>query len=108
MTWLAAEMLPGTPSGLLSAWRDSLSSSHRLVFTHCDLGQQNIIIRDGKVVALVDWEFSGWYPEHWEFCKFFGRSARGRDWFDYAPVIFRETYYKELLLLQFCYRYQRP
>lgn len=38
-------------------------------FTHGDLGVQNILIRDGKIVAILDWECSGWYPEYWEYTK---------------------------------------
>ena len=34
-------------------------------FTHADLAPRNIMIRDGRVVAIVDWAFSGWYPEYW-------------------------------------------
>ena len=38
-------------------------------FTHGDLGVQNILMRDGKVVAILDWERSEWYPEYWEYTK---------------------------------------
>lgn len=38
-------------------------------FTHGDLGVQNILVRDGKIVAIIDWECSGWYPEYWEYTK---------------------------------------
>lgn len=106
--WLAAETLSGTPSKLLLEFRQRLPSTHRIVFTHGDLGQQNIIVRDNKVVALVDWESAGWFPEYWDFCKFFARSAASKDWFDYAAVIFPETYFDELLRHQFLYRYLRP
>jgi aminoglycoside phosphotransferase (APT) family kinase protein len=29
----------------------------------------NILIRDGHVVGILDWEMAGWYPEYWEWCK---------------------------------------
>ena len=29
----------------------------------------NIIVRNEHVVAIIDWEMSGWYPEYWEFVK---------------------------------------
>lgn len=44
-------------------------------FTHGDLGVQNILVRDGKVVAIIDWECSGWYPEYWEYTKAHYNSA---------------------------------
>jgi aminoglycoside phosphotransferase len=37
------------------------------VFTHGDLNPYNILVREGKVVGLIDWEFSGWYPHYWEY-----------------------------------------
>nr|POE47192.1 hypothetical protein CFP56_00524 [Quercus suber] len=38
-------------------------------FTHGDLASLNILMRKGKVVALIDWECAGWYPEYWEYTK---------------------------------------
>lgn len=37
------------------------------VFTHGDLNPFNIVVRGEKVVGLIDWEFSGWYPHYWEY-----------------------------------------
>ncbi|KAK4638138.1 hypothetical protein CLAFUW4_02320 [Fulvia fulva] len=37
------------------------------VFTHGDLNPFNILVRDDKVVAIIDWEFAGWYPNYWEY-----------------------------------------
>jgi hypothetical protein len=30
------------------------------------LHPRNLIVRDGKIVAVVGWQFAGWYPEDWE------------------------------------------
>ena len=35
--------------------------------THGDLSSSNIIIKNNKVVGLLDWEMAGWYPDYWEF-----------------------------------------
>lgn len=37
------------------------------VYTHGDLNPSNILVRKSKVVGIIDWEFSGWYPPYWEF-----------------------------------------
>ncbi|WXC64563.1 hypothetical protein SNK03_010373 [Fusarium graminearum] len=37
------------------------------VFTHGDLSPFNIMVRDGRVVSIIDWEFAGWYPYYWEY-----------------------------------------
>ncbi|GLA67827.1 hypothetical protein AtubIFM55763_000076 [Aspergillus tubingensis] len=42
---------------------------HNIVFTHGDFRHPNIMVDDGNVTGIVDWEFSGWFPEHWEFVK---------------------------------------
>lgn len=48
---------------------ESHSRHHETRFTHADLAPRNIIARDGKIAAIVDWGFAGWYPEYWEFTK---------------------------------------
>lgn len=40
-----------------------------IVMTHNDLDPRNILIQGSWVVALLDWELSGYYPEYWEYCK---------------------------------------
>jgi hypothetical protein len=45
------------------------SRHYRTCFSHSDLAQRSIIVDDGKIVAIIDWAFSGWYPEYWEFTK---------------------------------------
>ncbi|KAJ5563650.1 hypothetical protein N7535_008814, partial [Penicillium sp. DV-2018c] len=64
-----------------------LSQSHEIVFTHGDLRPQNIMIKEGSVVAIIDWELSGWYPEYWEFAKAFLIWRWQNDWTDYLMKI---------------------
>lgn len=66
-----AKLIGTTPTEINDALRSQLRTDHRIVFSHGDLSQQNIIIKDMKVAALVDWEFAGWFPEYWEYIKFF-------------------------------------
>lgn len=44
-------------------------------FTLGDLGPQNTLVRGSNVVAIIDWECSGWYPEYWEYTKAHYNSA---------------------------------
>ena len=106
--WLMAGTLDATPSNLLQEFRKRLRKDHRIVLTHGDFAQQNIIVKNGKVVALVDWQCAGWFPEYWDFIKFFARPARSKDWYQYANEIFSESYFDELFLYQFLSRYQQP
>ncbi|EIM82678.1 kinase-like protein [Stereum hirsutum FP-91666 SS1] len=39
---------------------------YRTVFTHGDIAPRNVLVKSGKIVALIDWENAGWCPEWWE------------------------------------------
>ncbi|EIM81361.1 kinase-like protein [Stereum hirsutum FP-91666 SS1] len=49
--------------------RAQMVDSHRIVFTHGDLAPRNIMVKGDVVTGIIDWEHSGWYPEHWEYIK---------------------------------------
>lgn len=51
-----------------------------IVLTHNDLHPRNIIVRDGKVVAIIDWELAGFYPEYWEYVKAWYRAGFDEPW----------------------------
>ncbi|EPS43124.1 hypothetical protein H072_2871 [Dactylellina haptotyla CBS 200.50] len=53
---------------------------HTIVFTHADFRPANIMVKDGHVVGIIDWEMSGWYPEWWEFAKAFFIWQFQNDW----------------------------
>ncbi|KAK3290383.1 kinase-like domain-containing protein [Chaetomium fimeti] len=60
------------PSELPDPCRERLPDDAPVVFTHGDLHPSNIMVSADspcKVVAIVDWHQSGWYPDYWEFCK---------------------------------------
>ncbi|SPJ79289.1 uncharacterized protein FTOL_07680 [Fusarium torulosum] len=42
---------------------------HKIVFTHSDLNMRNILMYNGRLAGIVDWENSGWYPDYWEYTK---------------------------------------
>ena len=56
------------------------SKLYRTVFTHGDLAPRNILVRDGKIVGIVDWETSGWFPEYWEYTRAWESSLRFPEW----------------------------
>ena len=43
--------------------------NHEIVMTHADLVSRNIIVKDAKIAAILDWEQSGFFPEYWEYQK---------------------------------------
>jgi hypothetical protein len=57
------------------------SRQYRTFFSHADLCTGNIIVRDGKIAAMVDWQFAGWYPEYWEYTKAHFGLLNMPDWY---------------------------
>lgn len=53
---------------------------HDIVLTHNDFAPRNILVQGSKVVAIVDWEFSGYYSEYWEYNKALWRPAWDSAW----------------------------
>ncbi|KAI4648507.1 uncharacterized protein J4E79_010129 [Alternaria viburni] len=70
---------------------------HGIVFTHGDLRPDNIIVKDGRVAAIIDWELSGWYPEYWELAKAFYIEWFVNDWGSHLLGVL-EPYYCEQLM----------
>ncbi|OQO04831.1 hypothetical protein B0A48_07848 [Cryoendolithus antarcticus] len=64
------ELLQSSPN--LEQYRDlwDHDTKSRCVLAHADLAPRNIILRssDGEPV-IIDWEFTGWWPEYWERIK---------------------------------------
>ncbi|KAI1973877.1 hypothetical protein LOZ53_003223 [Ophidiomyces ophidiicola] len=58
------------------------SRAYRSCFTHADLSPRNIIVRDGRVAAIIDWQFGGWYPEYWEYTKAYFGQLEISDWYE--------------------------
>ncbi|KAF2171802.1 hypothetical protein M409DRAFT_18035 [Zasmidium cellare ATCC 36951] len=53
---------------------------HNIVLTHSDFAPRNIIVQDDKVVAILDWELTGYYPAYWEYVKAYYRPNWSSDW----------------------------
>lgn len=62
--FLLSALYEQTPQLLREALSRRLRTDHRIVLSHCDLTPRNILVKDGKIKALIDWEDSGWYPEY--------------------------------------------
>jgi len=41
--------------------------SHAIYFTHGDAHSRNFLVKGQKIVALIDFEMAGFYPEYWEY-----------------------------------------
>ena len=96
------------PAPIQEGFRQGIGTHHKIVFTHCDIAPRNIIVRDNRVVGFLDWEVAGWYPDYWDYVKFFHtKGGRNRDWNGLIDEIFPESYAHELLQYTGLLWYQR-
>ena len=102
------EKIPSPIKNALTRQLEKHFTTHKVVFSHCDLAPRNIIVKDGKIQGLVDWELAGWYPEYWEYVKFFQRGSGLGDWREYADIIFSQAYPDELVTYTAICRWQIP
>ncbi|KAL2760622.1 hypothetical protein ACRALDRAFT_1059596 [Sodiomyces alcalophilus JCM 7366] len=49
----------------------STPEKYSVKFSHADLNPRNIMVKDGHITAIIDWEFAGWYPEYWDYTKMY-------------------------------------
>ncbi|CBX96513.1 hypothetical protein IAQ61_005619 [Plenodomus lingam] len=75
-------------SGWVSTVCDMVCSlkDHEIVMTHGDFSPRNILVQGTKVVAVLDWEMAGYYPEYWEYVKALYRPAWEDDWIKSGTV----------------------
>ncbi|KAJ3545500.1 hypothetical protein NMY22_g2407 [Coprinellus aureogranulatus] len=72
--------------------RSSFPDDGGIRFTHTDLAACNILVSQtsAKVVGIIDWQESGWYPEFWDLLKM-KYHADGR-WYDCLERHFSNLY----------------
>ncbi len=105
--FLLEGLIRSCPPILRSMIHSQLRTDHEIVLTHGDMHPSNIIVRDGRIVALIDWENAGFYPEYLELIK----PLRGPNWqvgYYHALLdIFPRRYDAEYLVDQFISRLSR-
>lgn len=64
-------------------------------FTHADLAFRNIMVKDGRITGIFDWELAGWFPYYWEYANAWFSFWDTPDW---RPIIneFLDPYPDEL------------
>ncbi|KGO72176.1 Aminoglycoside phosphotransferase [Penicillium italicum] len=82
----------------------ALMDNHEIVFTHSDFAPRNILVEDGRVTAIVDWEYAGWYPAHWEYCQALRHLRPMHDWPEYLPRILPPKFEREYIGMTFLAR----
>lgn len=66
--WAILEQaLEKVPEDIRAKLRQRMPSAAPYTFTHGDLTNVNIMIEDGNVTGIIDWEAAGYFPVWWEF-----------------------------------------
>lgn len=87
---------PGRYPSSVELFAKTKGRTWRTVFSHGDLGPHNILWKDGKIVAIIDWEMAGWFPEFWDYTRtYFG--CRVESWWEAFQGI-TDTYPDELAI----------
>lgn len=95
--FLLSDLLKACPKFLAEIAMRSLRTDHEIVFTHGDISPRNIMVKNGEVVALLDWEFAGYYPEYWEYIKSFRAPDYRITWHNYIDHMFPQAYESEYI-----------
>ncbi|OAX82368.1 hypothetical protein ACJ72_03285 [Emergomyces africanus] len=78
----------------IEPFRSELPDDAAIRFTHGDLHRSNIMVSNSepwRIVAIVDWEQSGWMPEYWEDRKAHFTSKWKSEWATkYLPMILQQ------------------
>ncbi|KYK58494.1 hypothetical protein DCS_05510 [Drechmeria coniospora] len=110
VAFLLAAMHPSVPRALVGRISNQFRETASVVLSHGELCPRNIIIDNTKIVAIVGWDCAGWYPEWWDYVKFFEPStkAANADWYDYASEIFEREDLPELVAYRSIVRWAAP
>ncbi|RDA90653.1 hypothetical protein CP533_6817 [Ophiocordyceps camponoti-saundersi (nom. inval.)] len=62
-----AKALSEVPENARHQLQQRMPMAKPYTFTHGDLATRNIMVSNGKVTGIIDWENSGFFPVWWEF-----------------------------------------
>ncbi|KAI1354664.1 kinase-like domain-containing protein [Xylaria sp. FL0043] len=65
-------------------------SGHKIVFTHADLNMRNVLVHNGRLSGIVDWENSGWFPEYWDYTKAHYITKIHKRWLKIIDEVFKQ------------------
>jgi aminoglycoside phosphotransferase len=96
--WQLAQLQPQTSSIHRDLYAGMHKTNHQIVFSHGDLAFHNVIVKDGHIAAIIDWEYAGWYPEHWDYCKTIAFLSGTEELWVCGKEIFENSYPSEFLM----------
>ncbi|RHZ49084.1 hypothetical protein CDV55_101117 [Aspergillus turcosus] len=105
--FILGDIVKSAPDILRHYAKSALLDNHEIVFTHADFAPRNILVEGGHVTAILDWEYAGWYPEHWEYIQALRQLRPMPDWPEYLSRILPPRYEREYIGMCFLARLLR-
>ncbi|GIJ82953.1 hypothetical protein Asppvi_001470 [Aspergillus pseudoviridinutans] len=105
--FILGDIVPSAPDILRHYAKFALLDDHRIVFTHADFAPRNILVEEGRVTAILDWKYAGWYPEYWEYVQALRQLRPMKDWPEYLGRILPPQYEREYIGMSFLERLLR-
>ncbi|KAG6114301.1 hypothetical protein E4U13_003415 [Claviceps humidiphila] len=65
-------------------------SGHEIVLTHGDLNMRNIMMHNGRLSGIIDWETCGWFPDYWDYTKAHFITKIHRRWLRIVDAVFEK------------------
>jgi hypothetical protein len=92
---------PTTIEAKLQELKDNFPKSEPYVLTHGDLHTGNIIVKDDKIEAIIDWEMAGYYP--WWAERFLSIMSSDKGpfdalWAEFDPEMDTDTFCDQVFL----------
>lgn len=75
--------LPEIPSALRE-----IGEEHDIILAHGDLAPRNIMVDDGEITGIIDWDTLGWYPDFWELMMATKGSGLSSKWISELSLAF--------------------
>ncbi|KAL9616449.1 MAG: hypothetical protein Q9160_008680 [Pyrenula sp. 1 TL-2023] len=93
---------PNLIEAKLQELKDNFPTGEPYVLTHADLNLTNIIVKDEKIEAILDWEMAGYYPwwaERWS--SLFNASNASDElfdavWADVCPEMDEDAFFEQV------------
>ncbi|RAH47809.1 kinase-like protein [Aspergillus brunneoviolaceus CBS 621.78] len=64
---MAARLNPDLPEAVRRRLRRYMPPTKPFTFTHNDLTHVNIMVQNGELAGIIDWERAGYFPVWWEY-----------------------------------------
>lgn len=68
------------PTKALSRLGESMPWCEPYTSTHGDLGLRNIIVNNGNIISIINWEWAGFFPVWWEYTRLYISPTIDEEW----------------------------